>query len=191
MMLKYLSLLLIFLLSLAASVAVPLYLSGHLNTEAFDAVFNPEKYAKEQAMQQQEAKSSGPALGTLAQQLNARENDLDARKIALDEREKQLLQRENDLDKARADLEAMQTSINQSFDAATEDRKARLKTIAITLEGMEAQSAAKTLETMPTDEAAEILVSVKDKTRGEILEAMSTETAARIIKEMRDSRPGS
>ena len=61
-----------------------------------------------------------------------------------------------------------------------------MKTIAITIEGMDAENAARTLETMPTNEAAEILLNVKDKTRGNILDAMATETAARVLKEMRD-----
>ena len=171
-----------FVLVLIGALAGLLAMDGKLNAETLQRFTDPESYAEAQKMHMAEAKANEPALGTLANQLNQRAKALEERSIALDEREKQLQQREDDLAKARGDLEMLQKTINESFDVAAESRKTQLKTIAITLESMEAQSAAERLEAMPTDEVAEILLSVKDKKRGEILEAMDTEIARRVIK---------
>lgn len=173
-----------FVIVFAGALAGVLAMNGKLNAETLQRFTDPESYAETQKTRMEEAKANEPALGTLANQLNERAKALEERKIALDEREKQLQQREDDLVKAREDLEMLQKSINESFDVAAESRKTQLKTITITLESMEAQSAAQRLEAMPTDEVAEILLSVKDKKRGEILEAMDTETARRVIKEI-------
>lgn len=145
-----------------------------------------EALAEAQAAKQAEEEAKAPTLGTLAYQLKEREKALDERKVALDEREKQLVQREADLAQDPSDLEAMQTAINESYGVAAEDKKEQMKTIAITLENMEAEGAAES-ESMPTD-GAQILISVNRK-RGEILDAMSAHTAARILKEIRDTRP--
>jgi len=177
------------LFSLLATIVVSLAVTGNLSQEKLRGLWDKEALAEAQAAQQAEEEAKAPTLGTLAYQLKEREKALDERKLALDEREKQLTQREADLAKTRSDLEAMQTAINESYGVAADDKKAQMKTIAITLENMEAEGAAKSLESMPTDEAAQILISVKDKKRGEILDVMSTEIAARILKEIRDSRP--
>lgn len=187
-MIKLILMITIAILSMAATLAGLLAINGKLSTETLQALTNPDGFAEMEAKRKAEMKAKEPALGTLAQQLNDRAQQLDERAMALDDREKQLKQREDDLEKARMDLETLQQNINESFDVATESRKTQLKTVAITLESMEAESAAQRLESMPTDEIAEILVSVKDKKRGEILEAMNTELAARVIKEIRDTR---
>ncbi|MCF6284149.1 MAG: hypothetical protein L3K26_03030 [Candidatus Hydrogenedentes bacterium] len=177
----------IFVISLVATLAGLVMMEGKSPTEALQAFTNPEGYAETQEKEMAESKANEPALGTLAQQLNERASDLEKREMALNEREKQVKQREDDLDKARSDLEMMQKSINESFDAAAERRMTQLKTVAITLESMEPESAAKRLESMPTDEIAEILLNVKAKKQGPILDAMSTEIAARVIKSMVDA----
>lgn len=187
-MIKFVILGLIGLLSCVATIVGSLYFTGNLSQEKIKGLWDKDARAASQAKEKAAEESKAPTLGTLAQQLNQRQKDLDDRKAALDEREKQLTQREADLDKTRTDLEALQASINESYGAAADDKKQQMKTIAVTLENMEAEGAAKTLESMPTDEAAEILMSVKEKKRGEILNAMSAETTARILKAIRDSR---
>lgn len=177
------------LFSLVATLVGSLAVTGNLSQEKIRGLWDKEALAESQAKEKAEAEANAPTLGTLAQQLREREKELEARKVALDEREKQLDQREVDLAKTRTELETMQSAINESYGVAAEDKKAQLKTIAITLENMEAEGAAKSLESMPTDEAAEILMSVKDKKRGEILDVMSAESAARVLKEIRDARP--
>lgn len=177
------------LFSLVATLVGSLAVTGNLSQEKIRGLWDKEALAEAQAKEKANEEANAPTLGTLAQQLREREKELEARKVALDEREKQLDQREVDLAKTRTELETMQSAINESYGVAAEDKKSQLKTIAITLENMEAEGAAKSLETMPTDEAAEILMSVKEKKRGEILDVMSAETAARILKEIRDARP--
>jgi flagellar motility protein MotE (MotC chaperone) len=177
------------LLSLVATLVGSLAVTGNLSQEKIRGLWDKEALAEAHAKEKAEAEANAPTLGTLAQQLREREKELDARAVALDEREKQLEQREVDLAKTRTELETMQSAINESYGVAAEDKKAQLKTIAITLENMEAEGAAKSLESMPTDEAAEILMSVKDKKRGEILDVMTAESAARVLKEIRDARP--
>ena len=187
-MIKFILITAVAILSLAATLAGLLAINGKLSTETLQALTNPEQYAEMEAKKKAEMKTTEPALGTLAQQLNERSRQLDERESALAEREKQVKQREDDLDKARTDLETLQKTINESLDVAAESRATQLKTVAITLESMEPQSAAERLASMPTDEIAEILMNVKDKKRGEILEVMETELAARVIKEIRDVR---
>jgi flagellar motility protein MotE (MotC chaperone) len=189
-MMKLVLLGLVGLLSCVATIVASLYFTGNLSQEKIRGLWDKEALAEVHAKEKAEEESKAPTLGTLAQQLKEREKEIETRKVALDEREKQLTQREADLDKARTDLETLQASINESYGVAADDKKEQIKTIAITLENMEAEGAAKTLESMPTDEAAEILMGVKEKKRGEILGAMSAETTARILKEMRDTRSG-
>jgi len=187
-MIKLILLIGIGLLSLMGTLAGLLALDGKLSPDTLQALTNPEAFAEAEALRKAGEAATGPALGTLAQQLNERAQSLDERRVMLEERERQLRQREADLEKARADLEMLQKTINESFDMAAESRKTQLKTVAITLESMEAQSAAQRLGAMPSDEIAEILMSVKDKKRGEILQAMDTDLAARVIKDIRDTR---
>lgn len=187
-MIKLVVLGLVGLLSCVLTIVGSLYLTGNLSQDKIRGLWDKEALAESQAKEQAEKEAGAPTLGTLAQQLRQREKDLNERGIALDDREKQLAQREADLDKTRTELETLQASINESYGVAADDKKEQIKTIAITLENMEAEGAAKTLEAMPTDEAAEILMGVKEKKRGEILGAMSAETTARILKEIRDAR---
>lgn len=186
-MIKLVLLALVGLFSCVLTIVGSLAMTGNLSQDKLRGLWDKEALAEAHAAQKAEEEAKAPTLGTLAYQLKEREKALDERKLALDEREKQLTQREADLEKTRGDLEAMQTAINESYGVAAEDKKAQMKTIAITLENMEPEGAAKSLETMPTDEAAQILVSVKEKKRGEILNAMSAETAARILKEIRNT----
>lgn len=179
---------LVALLSFAGTLVGMLAFTGNLSQEKLRALVSEDARAALQAEKQAEEEANTPRIGTLAFQLKEREKALNERSAALDAREKQLAQREADLEKTRAELETLQAAINETYDVAAEDREAQMKTIAITLENMEAEGAAQSLESMPTDEAAEILMSVKDKKRGEILDAMAVESAARILKEIRDSR---
>ena len=174
----------VFLLTLAGTLAALLAMEGKLNAESIQALTDREGYAEAEAKRQAETQTDEPAIGTLAQQLNDRARKLDTRETDLDERENQLKQREEDLDKARADLEMLQESIDGSLDAASENRKTQLKTVAITMENMEPEGAAQRLETMETDKIAEILLYVNSKKQGPILEAMSQEVATRVIEAM-------
>ena len=175
------------LLSAVGMIAALLWWDGKLSPETMQAITDKEAYNAKQAAMMEDSTSSETGLGTLAKQLNDREKQLIERGIALDERDKQLSQREADLEKARTDLEMLQKSIDASEDAATESRKTQLKTVAITLENMEPESAAERLETFPPDESAEILLSITEKKRGAILEAMSNEISARVITEILNS----
>ena len=186
-MVKKIIILAIALISFIGTLTGLVWMLGESPLEIIQSYTDPEGFAEIEAKRQADSADNQPTLGTLAHQLKEREKSLEERKLALDEREKQLTQREDDLAKSLSDIKVLEESITESMDVAAENRATKLKTVAITVESMEPESAAERLESMPTDEISEILLSVSEKKRAPILDAMSMEIATRVIKGMIDT----
>ena len=166
------------LISFVGALAGALAMTGNLSAEALTQVISGAPAAEEQ----HKAEPETDALGPLAQQIKKKENDLKEREQQLEQRESQIAQREQELTQLQKKLEDLQKQVNGGLEDAEKERRARIQTVAQTIEGMKSQKAAESLENMPPEDAAAVLGLVKPKERGKIVEAMKTEAATRVLR---------
>jgi len=170
------------ILSFAVFLIGPLALTGNLSKASLARIVK-----REPAVPQEGTKTAAPLDG-LAQQLRDKEAGLIERETKVKARELQLDQREQELNDLRDRLEAIKAEIDGALQDAETERTIRMETVALTVEGMKADSAAKVLEANTPEDTAEILALVKDKQRSKILDAMNPEFATRVLSSMQQKK---
>ncbi len=178
---KYLLYGFIALLTFAAALAGTLAASGNLNAESLEKILalsaGPEESSEETLPTDEE-----DPLSSLAQALKAREQTLEKRAETLEEREKELDKRETELRTLDNTVQQRIKELNTLLSDSDNEREARRKTTALTLEEMDPTKAAERLTGLAPEEAVAILRLVDDKERAKILEEMTPEEATRLLR---------
>ncbi len=167
-------------LSFAAWLVVVLAATGNLSSKTLAALTGREEPAVlESALPVKE-------VSGLAEQLRNRESTLLGREQDLKRQEAQLIQREQALEAMRKELQDLKKEIDQSLENREAERRARIRTIALSVSNMKPDKAALALDGMEIQDVAEILVQVKEKDRGKILDALNADLATRVLSAIQD-----
>ncbi len=167
-------------LSFAVWLVVVLAATGNLSPKTFAALMGREVPAL------LELELPAGEVSGLAEQLRNREATLLSREQDLKREEAQLIQREQGLEAMRKELQDLKKDIDQSLDDREAARRARIRTIALSVSNMKPDKAAQALDGMETQDVAEILVQVKEKDRGKILDALDADQATRVLSAIQD-----
>ncbi len=176
---------LIGIMSFAACLALMLFFTGNLNQEALDRLLGGETAPVEKAPEQ-----AAPVdeLGSLADRLKKKEAELRKRQEQLDQRETQLNERETNLQQLVAQMETLRAEIDATIDDREKERAKRLESIAVRMEAMKPDKAAKVLKELADEnpeDAARVFNTIKTQEAGKILDALDPSDATRILRELK------